>query len=151
MEIKIRQKQILTACIMLAGGFILFNAAFLLFAGVYWAMEALSESTGKPFNPSASRLLAYLFILIISGLILSSRLKTIVKATILELPLMVTLVMAGIYFYGKPIYLLILFCAAIIAVVVAYIMYRKLSWQYYFAVASVTVLGVCIMIFNIQI
>ncbi|MDD3997022.1 MAG: hypothetical protein PHH86_04845, partial [Sphaerochaetaceae bacterium] len=88
---------------------------------------------------------------IISGLILSSRLKTIVKATVLELPLMVTLVMAGIYFYGKPICYLILFCTAIIAVVVAYIMYRILSWQYYFAVAAVTVLGVCIMIFNIQI
>ncbi|MDX9809446.1 MAG: hypothetical protein RBT04_04795 [Sphaerochaetaceae bacterium] len=151
MEIKNWPKQILTSGIMLAGGFVLFNAAFLLFAGIFWAMEALSESTGKLFNPSTSRLLAYLCIMIISGLILSSRLKVIVKATILELPLMVTLVMAGIYFYGKPIYLLILFCAAIIAVVVAYIMYRKLSWQYYFAVASVTVLGVCIMIFNIQI
>jgi len=75
----------------------------------------------------------------------------LVKATVLQMPLMVTLVMLGISFYGQSMVLIIIMGIVVIGAVATFIAYRKLSWQYWFSTGYVGVLALGIMIFDIQI
>lgn len=59
--------------------------------------------------------------------------------------------MMGIVLYGRSIVLIIILGIAVIGVTVAFIAYRKLSWQYWFSTGYVAVLALCIMIFDLQI
>jgi len=151
MKLKNWQKQVLSVGILMAGGYVLFTLAFILYAFVINGLMALGGMSENASPPAIGRVVAYLLILILSWLVFRSRLPVLVKATVLQMPLMVTLVMLGIVLYGQSILLLIVLGIAVMGATMAFITYRRLSWQYWFSTGYVAVLSLCIMIFDIQI
>jgi hypothetical protein len=151
MKLKIWHKNILSSFVIMLGGFILFNVAFLLAAFVISTSQRI---IGMPQNAAPnllSRALYLVLIFIISWFVLKSKLYTLAKATYLTMPLMVVLVMLGLLLYQQPKSLIAIIGALIISVILLYLYKKKLPWQYYFAALYVAVLGLCIMLFNIEI
>lgn len=151
MKLKKWQKNVLSALVIMFGGFILFNAAFLLAAFVINASMSLM---GMPQNAAPhviSRILYLVLIFLISLGIFKSKLNTLFKATYLTMPLMVILVFVGLVLYQQSTFLIAIIGGIIIGAVLLYIYKKKLSWQYYFATLYVAVLGLYIMIFNVEI
>lgn len=151
MKLKTWHKNVLSSLIIVFGGFILFNAAFLLAAFV---INASMRIMGMPQNVAPhllSRALYLILIFLISFGIFRSKLNTLVKATFLTMPLMVVLVMVGMVLYHQSQILITVIGALIVGAVLLYLYKKKLSWQYYFATLYVAVLGLCIMLFNIEI
>ncbi|MBW7572009.1 hypothetical protein [Caproiciproducens faecalis] len=101
--------------------------------------------------PLLSRVFYLIFIFIISLFVFKSKLNDLVKATYLTMPLMIVLVMVGLLFYQQAKFFIAAIGALIVSAVLLYLYKKKLSWQYYFATFYVAVLGLCIMIFNIEI
>ena len=130
---------------MMMGGFILFNFAFILAFGVH---TVVSISV-------MHRILSWHFVYIcviavLSGFILKLRLSTYIKATYLTLPLMVILVEIALNLYQHPFWVVLLSFIFLSSTLV-YIIKKKLPWQFYFSVFYVGILGIVIMVFNIQI
>ncbi|MDD2494619.1 MAG: hypothetical protein PHE29_05445 [Tissierellia bacterium] len=151
MKLKTWQKNILSALVIVVGGFILFNLAFLLAAFV---INGLMSIMGMPENatpPALGKVLYIIIIAIISWIIFISKFNIFIKATFLTLPLMIALVMVGIALYGQSKLLIIAIGAIIISAVILYLRKKKLPWQYYFATFYDAVLALCIIFFNIQI
>lgn len=151
MKLKGWQKNALSVFVIVIGGFILFNVAFILAALV---INGLMSIMGIPENaapPELSKIIYLILILLISSVVFKSKLNTLVKATFLTMPLMVTLVMIGILLYEQSKMLNVVIGTAIICLVLLYLRKKKLSWQYYFAVFYVAILALCIIFFNIQI
>lgn len=151
MKLKTWHKNILSMLTIMIGGFILFNAAFLLAAFVIinsMKIMGMSENAAPPFT---GKVLYLILIFLISFGILKSKLNTLIKATYFTMPLMVVIVMVGILFYQQTKLFVIAIGALIIGSVLLYLYKKKLPWQYYFATLYVAVLGICIVAFNIQI
>lgn len=150
MKLKPWQKNILSAFIILAGGFLLFTLAFLIFAFITnTAMSAL----GMPENaspPSVLRAFAVTVILMIAVLVFRSKLNDTVKATFLTMPLMTILVLVGITMYSKTV-LIILISAAIIGGLIYFLYQKKMPWVYYFATIYVAVLGLYVLLAHVEI
>jgi|GEM_PF-2056502 hypothetical protein len=151
MTMKTWQKQGLTMVVLMAGGYVLFTLAFVVFALVVNGLMALLGLPENASPPAIGRVLAYLLIILGSWLMLRSRLPVLVKAIVLQMPLMVTLVLMGIVLYGQAIVLIIFMGIVVIGATVVFIAYKKLSWQYWFSTGYVGVLALSIMIFDIQI
>jgi uncharacterized membrane protein YdjX (TVP38/TMEM64 family) len=151
MKLKTWQKHVVSVIVLMAGGYVLFILAFMVFAFVVNGLMALGGLPENTSPPAISKVLAYILILVASWLVLKSRLPVLVKATVLQMPLMVTLVLTGIALYGQSIVLIIILGTVVIGATAAFIVYRKLSWQYWFSTGYVGVLALGIMIFDIQI
>ncbi len=151
MKLKTWHKNVLSLFIIVFGGFILFNAAFLLAAFVINASMSIMRMPQNAAPHFLSRALYLILIFMISFGIFNSKLNTIVKATFLTMPLMVVLVMIGLVLYQQSKFLITLIGALIVSALLLYLYKKKLPWQYYFATFYVAVLGLCIMIFNIEI
>lgn len=139
------KKYALPAGIIVVGGFILFNLAFILTALVVNLLLAVEGNPESSILHIVGRLLALLLILVIIGLILRTRINHTVKATFMTMPLMTILVLLGITFYGQPLWVLYGVGAAIILAVLFFLYKRKLPWVYYFATLFVAALGIFIM------
>ncbi|HEX3018222.1 MAG TPA: hypothetical protein VHP31_10285 [Caproicibacter sp.] len=151
MKLKNWQKNILSAFVIMLGGFVLFNAAFLLSALI---INTLQKIMGMPQNTAPSifsRAFCLTLIFIISWFVLKSKLNTLVKATYLTLPLMVVLVMIGLLLYQQPKFFITAIGTLAVGMLFLYLYKKKLSWQYYFATLYVAVLGLCIILFHIEI
>ena len=151
MKLKIWQKNILSAIVIVGVGFILFNLAFLLAALV---INLTMSIMGEPRNaapPLVGRVAYLTIVIVISWLVLRSRLNDLVKAAFLTMPLMVLLIILGISFYQQPTWVVALLGAAIIGGVYFYIYRKKLVWYYSFSTLYVAILAFCIMIFRIEI
>lgn len=151
MKLKNWHKNVLSSFVIILGGFVLFNVAFLFAAFVINTSQGIM---GMPQNAAPhllSKALYLILIFTISWFILKSKLNTLIKATYLTMPLIVVLVTVGLLLYQLPKSLIAIMGALIISVVILYLYKRKLSWQYYFAAFYVEVLGLYIMIFNIEI
>jgi hypothetical protein len=151
MKLKLYQKSILSILVILVGGFMLFILAFLLAA---FAINATTSVLGIAPNvapPVLGRVLYLLLISLISWFVFRSRLKDIIKATFLTMPLMVILVMVGISLYQQSKWMIAGIGAVIICAVLSYLYKKKLSWLYYFSTFYVVVLALCVMLFNVQI
>ncbi len=150
MKFKPWQKNLFSAFIIIAGGFLLFNLAFLIFAFITnTAMSAL----GIPENtspPSVLRAFAVTVILMIAVLVFRSKLNDTVKATFLTMPLMTILVLVGMTLYPKTL-LVVLLSAAIIGGLIFYLYQKKLPWVYFFATIYVAALGLYILLADVQI
>jgi len=150
MKFKPWQKNLFSAFIIMAGGFLLFNLAFLIFAFITnTAMSAL----GIPENtspPSALRALAVTVILIIALAVFRSKLNDTVKATFLTMPLMTILALIGMTLYPKTL-LVVLMSASIIGGLIYYLYQKKLPWVYFFATIYVAILGIYILLAGIEI
>ncbi|MCK9286334.1 MAG: hypothetical protein PHU24_11580 [Sphaerochaetaceae bacterium] len=151
MEIKTWQKHILSIVVIVIGGFILFNAAFLLYALVINGSMELAGMSENASPPLMSKIFYLVLIAGVSLIIFTSRLPVFVKATVLTMPLMVGLVFIGIILYGQSLASSIIAGGALLTATIACIWYKKLHWMYYVAIGYVALVGLCIVIFNIQI
>jgi len=150
-KLKKWQKNVLAAVFIIVAGFILFNLAFMLAALV---INLTMYIMGQPQNvapPFVGRVAYSIIILLISWLILKSKLNDLIKAAFLTMPLMVIMITLGISLYQQPIWLLGLIGSAGVGFVLLYLYKKKLVWYYYFSTFYVAVLVLCIMIFQIEI
>lgn len=151
MKLKLYQKNILSALVIVVGGFILFNLAFLLAAFVINATISVLGIAQNEAPPIVGRVLYLLLIFLISWFVFRSQLNDIIKAAFLTMPLMVILVMVGISLYQQSKWMIAGIGAVIIYAVLFYIHKKKLSWLYYFSTFYVVVLALSVMLFNVQI
>lgn len=151
MKLKHYQKNILFMLVIVGVGYILFNIAFILAAFVLKASMSVLGMSQNAAPPFAGKVLYLLLILLISWFVFRSKLSDLAKATFLTMPLMVVLVMVGIFLNPLSRWLIVGSGAVIVCTLLFYLYMKKLSWLYYFATIYVAVLGVCIMIFNVQI
>ncbi|MBP1744488.1 MAG: hypothetical protein H6Q58_1466 [Firmicutes bacterium] len=150
MKLNTWQKNVLSAVVIVAGGFFLFNVAFLLAAAVINGLGLLMGNVDQP--PTYIQIGAYIgFLLIISWLVFRSKLSHLVKATYMTMPLMVTLVMTGIFLYTQPQWMPIGFGVLIVAAVLLFIYKKKLPWLYYFATFYTAALALYIILSGIDI
>ena len=155
MKLKTWQKNVLSAVSIAAGGFVLFNIAFMLAAGVSgalnWIIGLFSKSRDFAVN---MRFGLYLFVLIVlasSWFIFKSKLKPLIKAIYLPMPLMVVLIVGGIHLFGLPQWVPICAGAAVVGGVLFYLYKKKLSWLYYFAALYTGVMALLVVVLGIEI
>ena len=150
MYLKPWMKSILSVVVIAAGGFILFNVAFLLAAIVINGIQRISGTMGQ-----APRFIEYgtylLILLLLSWLVFRSKLSHLLKATFLTMPLMAILIMTGVILYGQPQWMSFAVGAVIIGAITFYIYRKKLPWIYYFATFYVAALALYIVLAGIEI
>ena len=151
MKLKPWQKSLLSMIIIIIGGFILFNFAFILTALVVRATMFIIRAPENMPPPYIGRYITVILILIMSYIVFRSRLNDTIKATYLTMPLMVALVMIGLSLYGKPQWVIYGTGALVIFAVTIYLYKKKLSWLYYFSTFYVAILGLYIMISGMEI
>ena len=151
MKLKPYQKNILSILVIVVGGFILFNLAFLLTAFVTNAVISFSGMRQSGSVHIIGRGLSVLLILLISWATIRSRLNDTIKATFLTMPLMVILVTIGISLYQQPKWIIAGIGAVIICVVILYLHKEKLSWLYYFSAFYVAAIALYVLISGMDI
>lgn len=155
MKLKTWQKNILSAVVIAVGGFVLFNLAFILLAVTMQVFRMATRSFGGnndfAINPMLLRYVFAIILLLVSWLILRSKLGTLVKATYLTMPLMVLLILEGILLYEQPKWVPVCVGAVIVGAVIFYLYKRKLTWQYYFAAIYTGALALYVMLAGVDI
>ena len=144
MNIRQPYLNLLRAALIVGGGFILFNAAFLIAAFVI-------NTTRSVVGRSGSILLLLLVIFLIFAGVALSRADDTIKATFLTMPLMTVLVLLGAQLSNQPSWMAIGISALVLAGTGVYVYLKKLTWPYYFAIIYVAVIGLCIVLFGIEI
>lgn len=142
-------KKILEILFIVLAGFILFNVAFIMAALVIQDFGFLSQSETQ--NPRLGMLIFGLILLGLSWFILRSPLTTLLKATYLTMPLMTAIVILGVVMNGLPLWMILACEGLLIGSVFGFIRMKRLEWEYHFATLYCTVIGISIIIFNIQI
>jgi hypothetical protein len=155
MKMKTWQKNVLSAVVIVAGGFLLWNIAFLMAYGVMFIGNTILTSisgTDTAVNEMIWKYIFVVLILLISlAVFLPKKIPALIKATYLTMPLMVVLIVGGIRFFEYTKWVPISIGAAIIAGVVLFVYMKKLSWLYYFATAYTGIVALIIVLFDIQI
>lgn len=142
-------KAALSMLCIIVGGFILFNIAFMLVALVMRILAFVDGTQGIP--PAYGRFIVVILIFVISWFIFRSKLNDLIKATYLTMPLMVVLVMIGIYSFQLSQSVVYILGGIVVAALLYYIYKKKLSWLYYFATAYVVAVALFVMIAGIEI
>ena len=155
MKLKTWQKNLLSALIITVGGFLLFNAAFILAAAVHQVcsliVRLIAGRDDFAVNLMFWQYLFILVVLVISWFIFKSKWKTLIKATYLTMPLMVLLVFAGIRFYEQPQWVPIGIGIILIGAVMFYLYKKKLPWQYYYATIFTGIVALVVVLAEIEI
>ena len=151
MKLKPWQKNVLSALIVVAGGFILFNLAFLLAALVINTTMSVLGITQNEAPHIVGRVVYLLLIFLITWIVFRSRLNDTIKATFLTMPLMVILVMIGISVYQQSNWVIAGIGAVIICALLYYLYKKKLSWLYYFSTFYVAAVALYILLSGIEI
>lgn len=133
-------KNILSALIVSASGFILWNITFLvdflfqsIIRGIFGLFVKVGPDSTLYWYPITMHGLFVVFIGLISWPILRSKMRVLFKAIYLTVPLVVVLVTLGIFFYRWPPVPYIL--GGLFTIGILYYLYRtKKHWLYYFAV-----------------
>ena len=145
------KKYVLPMVVIVGGGFLLWNVAFMMLAGIA-ALERLvlkTEGMSSPYG--VSRAIYLVTILVITYLIFRTKVEDYIKATILTVPLISILVLIGMKCYTYPIWVSLLIGGGFLALI-AFVSYLvKAKWVYYFATAYVGVIGLMIAVFQIEI
>jgi hypothetical protein len=150
-------RRVLSALAIIVFGFILLNLAFLfdaLFQGVirrlFGILMPLGPDSQLHWFPPLMHGLFCLVILAISWLVFRSKLGTLYKAIFLVVPLATVYATIGILFYGwQP---LVLALGAICGLAVLWRIYKsRQPWQYYFALASTSLLMLLVVLLGIDI
>lgn len=149
MKISGSMKKVLEILFIVLAGFVLFNVAFIMAALVIQGLGFLSQSETQ--NPRLGMMIFGLILLGLSWFILRSRLSTLVKATYFTMPLMSMIVVLGVLMNGLQLWMILACEGLLIGVVFGFIRMKRLAWEYHFATLYCTVIGISIIIFNIQI
>ena len=151
MTLKLWQKNTLSELVIIVGGFILFNLAFLLAALVINATMSVLRIPQNEAPPIVGWVVYLLLIFLISWFIFRSRLNDTIKATFLTMPLMVILVMIGVSLHQQSKWIITGIGALTICVVILYLYKKKLSWLYYFSAFYVATLALYILFSSVDI
>lgn len=155
MKLKPWQKIVLSALVIVVGGFLLFNTAFSLAALVSmvcnFLVGALSQTDDFALNPMFWGGLFVLIILVVSWFVLRTKWNVLVKATYLTMPLMVVLIFTGILLFEQPAWVPVAVGAAIVCAVLFFLYKKKLPWQYYFAVLYTGALALYVALAGVEI
>ncbi len=155
MKIKTWQKNVLSAAAIAVGGFILFNAAFLLAAGVIngfnWLLKQLAGNEDFAVNMAYGGYLFVLIILVISWFVFKSKLPALAKAIYLPMPLMVVLIFQATQLFEYPSWIPVTIGVIIVGLVLLYLYKKKLSWLYYFAALFTGAVALYIAIAGVEI
>lgn len=132
-------KNILSALAIAAGGFVLLNLTFMLYAliinGILFLLPAGFAMTSNWFMPFMVTIIG-LSIITLYFFIFKSKIKEIYKAIFMTVPASVVLATIGIFLYRWPVAVYSL--SGLFVVGFLYYFYRtKQSWLYYFAVILV--------------
>jgi hypothetical protein len=74
-----------------------------------------------------------------------------INATLLTVPLMAILVFLGIGLYGQSDLVIAVAGAAVIVPILGFCIWKKVPWVYTLAVVYVGILGIVMMLFDVQI
>ena len=139
-------KNILSALVVAAIGFVLLNLTFLLYFLVFQFFDIFARGGPESAHQwiQIARGIAFLAVIaLISWLIFRSKLPEIVKAAFLMVPTAVILVILGIMFYPSPVLPYVL--GAIFTAAMLYYFYRTHKpWLYFY---SVTLVALTLMVF----
>ncbi len=155
MKLKSWQKNILFMLIIIGGGFVLFNVAFLLAAIVHMAYNMVITRFVHMIDYGRMIYFSWHYIYIIVVLLISwfvfrSPFNDLVKATYLTMPLIVVLTEVGVQFYRWP--ALVWSIGTIIVGFLLFYLYKtKCSWLYYFATIYVVVVEIFVMVSGMDI
>jgi len=134
--------------VIIIGGFVLFNLAFMSL-GIFFDLNNIELDSLLLFG---GYLVSAIVLFGITRYFLPKKeAKDTIIATLLTLPLMVIIVSIGIRMHLQPDYLIIGLCALVFLPIIIAIKRLKLSWVYWLACGYVIILGLLIMIFDIQI
>ena len=151
------QKNLVSGFVILAGGYVLFYAAFLLAAAVHGgylfllrALGALPQGPGDAMIAVSWHYIFILLVLLLAWLVLRTKARPVVKATFFTMPLLVVLVEIGFQLYQTPHFILPVAGAFVVAVGIC--LYKmKVSWHYWFALFYVTAIGLFIQLTGMEI
>lgn len=141
---------------VLVGGFVLFNLAFVVYALLVTLPAILSGETIDWVASALTVILGTTGLSVLIGLavwfLVDKKLrKPTILASLLTVPLMAILVFIGILLYGQSDLLIVAVGALVIVPLLVYCVKKKVQWVYTLAVAYVGVLGIIIMVFDVQI
>lgn len=145
-------KNILDALLVAVLGFLMLNLTFVVYAGAYnlaSRVMRLAGGEGPGFAevgpPQILRIALALLIILLSWLVLRSKLNVILKAAFLMVPVATALVTLGIYFYETPV-LVYLSGGLVCAGVLLWLIRKKWHWLYMYSVmlvaAALTLMGI---------
>jgi len=149
MRMNITFKKSLEMGFIVLAGFVLFNVAFLFVALLNRAFGYFA--LGEAQNPKITLAVFVVILIVLSWLIFKSKMSTLLKATYLTMPLMSLMVIVGIYTTPLPQWVTFSLEGLLIGLCVGYIRMKHLEWEYTFSVLYCTVLGLIIILFNVQI
>lgn len=137
MKLKFWQKNILSALVIMLVGFLLFNVAFMLafLVNTVYGFAIRSFVDGTDNASFVHGLWHYIFIvivLVISWIVLRSKLNDLAKATYFTMPMVVVLTEIGLQLFEMQALVWVL-GAVLVAAVLFYLYMTKRSWLYYFA------------------
>ena len=137
--------KLLSGLVIFIGGFILFNIAFVSAAFI---MNTTNKLLGLDENAAPHIIGALIFLLLLallSWLIYRSKLDKLLTATALTVPLMVLFTIIGMQLYEQPKWVPFLLGSAIVSGLSFFLYKKKSPWEYYFAVISVSIIGIVMM------
>ena len=149
------QKTSLSILVILGGGFVLFNLAFVLAALTVhicdWVVRVVTKDSANSISMRNYFSVFFLIVLIISWLVLRSKENTLLKATYLTMPVMVVLIYGGIQLYDYPKWMPIALGSGIICGLILYLKLKRLPWQYYVSVIYTGLLALYVLIMDVEI
>lgn len=138
--------------IILLGGMVLFNVSFMLGAIIILGLTAIFDAISISLDPNITGIIIFLIVLIgLTYYIFSRQILPIFKATFLTAPLMSLQIITAILLFEQTVWIIVLLCLTYYAIIITYLVYKKLPWCYYVAVSYVGIMGLIIMIFDIEI
>jgi hypothetical protein len=151
-------KNVLYGLAIIAGGFVLFNVAFMLASLVMLAYNAVARLIFGDLNTAPQELrFSWIYVYLVLVLVLSwfflrwKRPNDLLKAIYLTMPLMVLLMTIGIALYTIPQWVMAIIGCLILGGVMLYLYKTKRSWVYYFSSIYVGVLALYVMLSGMQI
>lgn len=145
-------KKLICAAIIMVGGFVLFNLAFMLAAALVLGLNLLLRLGLNVQPPTIYGLLIFIVLLLLASyFVFRSQWDDLIKATFLTMPLMSVLIVLGVALYQQPQAVPIGIGAVIVGALCGTFYLRKMPWMYYFATAYVAALALWIVLAGIDI
>lgn len=147
---------ILPAILVMVGGFVLFNFAFIVFALIVNLSITLLGVDPQSAPPILSRILGFSALIFITWVGFKLRFKSetvkhTLRATMITMPLMAMLVAIGVMLNQQPQWMILLAGALVVVPVLYYVWRLKLPWMYHFAILYVAILALYIMFSGLDI
>ncbi|MDD4080835.1 MAG: hypothetical protein PHP02_05425 [Eubacteriales bacterium] len=138
---KLWQKNILSAAVVVIVGLVLFMLAFILLALLTNVAESLFSRSDGVDVYHWSRIGLLILTVLLLPLVLRTRLPISLKAAYLTLPLMTTLILIGIALHARPPWMAYVSGATVVVAVLIYVLVRRKPWQYAFTALYVAAIA----------